>query len=120
MKQTDPAQIKRIKSAKFLLDSGLLFEINRRVLHPFGLALEVISDNNGNPLHIGDLWDYRNDPEGIIFGDDILEAGSAKFEKFLEEFGNAKLKERVKALGYIVQPVPGENHEQTNKKRNGR
>jgi len=36
-------EIKRIaEPGQYLMDTGLLFEINRRVLHPFGLALEVI------------------------------------------------------------------------------
>lgn len=29
------------EAAKFLLDSGLLFEINWKILHPFGLALNL-------------------------------------------------------------------------------
>jgi hypothetical protein len=39
----------RIPAGEFLLNTGLLFEINRKVLHPFGLALELVEqeDNAG-------------------------------------------------------------------------
>ena len=35
------ADVKKV-GADFLMDNGLLFRINQTVLHPFGLALEVI------------------------------------------------------------------------------
>ena len=35
--------MKRHPAARLLVDSGLLFEINRKVLHPQGLALEVFA-----------------------------------------------------------------------------
>ena len=42
------SKIKKIKeSAEFLVDSGLLFEINRKILHPLGLAIEVVVEDDG-------------------------------------------------------------------------
>jgi hypothetical protein len=57
---------------KFLVDSGLLFEINRRVLHPFGLALAIEFPDNESAAKLAAesenagfrLWDNRDDFEG--------------------------------------------------------
>lgn len=96
--------------AKFLLDSGLLFEINRQVLHPLGLALEMtICDETGavcdetGAVRISGLWDYRMEPEGIYFSDEAFESGLVKWNKFENEFGMQKRQERRRVLGYIVQ-----------------
>lgn len=45
---------------------GYLQELNRRFLHPLGLALEVLIDEAGIEK-LGDIWDYRNDEEGIYY-----------------------------------------------------
>ena len=61
-------KIMEIKRAniKELREMGLIHELNRLFLHPMGLALEdVISDNGEEKL--GGIWDYRDDPEGIMF-----------------------------------------------------
>lgn len=46
---------------------GFLQEVNRLVLHPAGLALEITVDDFGNE-YISGVWDYRDDPEGIVYG----------------------------------------------------
>jgi len=86
----------------FLVDSGLLFRINQQILHPFGLAMSVNYHNDGW-VTFGKIWDYRSDPEGMAFAKETFEEGMAKYNKFMEEFGNKKLEERKKALGYVVQ-----------------
>lgn len=45
---------------------GLLQELNRQFLHPLGLALEVVVEDDGSE-RFGNVWDYRDDPEGIVF-----------------------------------------------------
>ena len=148
------SEIKKI-GADFLLDSGLLFKINRDVLHPFGMALEVIcwdsDDHEYNQyltrirnawsdikakidsdsprlshyeerqykdilvmleelleikkqqVRLGGIWDYRDDPEGMVYEEKTFEGGKVKLDKFMEEFGNDKLKSRMELLGYIIQ-----------------
>lgn len=99
-------KIKKISdAAKFLLDTGLLFEVNRKVLHPFGLALEVSIDIKDDEAKVsfGKLWDYRDDPEGMLYGDDVFLSGKESFDKFMEEFGNERLKTRNEKLGFIYQ-----------------
>jgi hypothetical protein len=51
---------------------GFLQEANRQFFHPHGLALEIICDDGGGANEypnavIGGVWDYRDDPEGMMF-----------------------------------------------------
>ena len=50
---------------------GFLQEANRLFFHPIGLALEVIVDDETEEERLGGIWDYRDDPEGILYGDDV-------------------------------------------------
>lgn len=54
---------------------GFLQEANRLFFHPRGLALEVTCTDWDDPeaeVKIGGVWDYRDDPEGMLFGDNVL------------------------------------------------
>lgn len=91
--------------ARFLSQSGLLGDINRRVLHPLGLALCYEDDGTKAPPTIG-LVDIRaNDPEGFTFDDESLEDIRTKLESFMEEEGRARFEARKAALGFIEQPL---------------
>jgi len=57
--------IKRIDIKEFR-EAGYLQEANRQFFHPLGLALEVVISDDGTEK-IGGIWDYRDDPEGIVF-----------------------------------------------------
>ena len=50
---------------------GFLQEANRKFFHPLGLALEVIVNEDGTET-IGGIWDYRDDPEGNFFSQDMI------------------------------------------------
>jgi hypothetical protein len=63
--------IKYIDIAEFR-SLGFLQEVNRRFLHPCGLALEIQIEADGTET-LGGIWDYREDPEGVIFGDGMIE-----------------------------------------------
>ncbi len=99
-------EIKRIPIKEFR-SLGFIQEINRRILHPCGLAIEVIVDQETGEEALGGIWDYRDDPEGIYFGDDTL-----TWEKFqtVDRLLKGKEETRVAELGYVVQPVPGEDN----------
>lgn len=73
--------MKKLPAAGFLSDNGLLFEINRKVLHPRGLALEVIEDDDGTLTMSQELQDHR-DSGGIHFGEESIERGKEKLERF--------------------------------------
>ncbi|MCK9541093.1 MAG: hypothetical protein M0R03_03585 [Novosphingobium sp.] len=117
---------KKIPAARFLYDTGLLFEINRRILHPFGLAMEIKYDDQEGALSDADaimtmsqeLWDYRDDPEGMIYGDESLKNGGNKFKKFLDAFGKEKLQQRMELLGFTIQPIgESQQNEKVEKER---
>lgn len=61
--------IKRMDIKEFR-EIGYLQEINRLFLHPLGLALEVVVNEDGSE-RLGGIWDYRDDPEGIYFADGV-------------------------------------------------
>lgn len=96
--RNNPPEVSRIDIAEFRR-LGYLQEVNRRVLHPLGLALEVHVAENGTET-LGGVWDYRDDPEGIRYeGVDLSErAGQVQQE------WDAREPARRAALGYMVQP----------------
>lgn len=61
----DTKKIKRMNIKEFR-EKGFLQEANRLFFHPLGLALEInIYDNKDCTL--SGIWDYRDDPEGMLF-----------------------------------------------------
>lgn len=80
---------------------GYLHEVNRRFLHPLGLALEVVIDSDGSET-LGGVWDFRDDPEGIAYGPELLDADKANFIKAEED---TRRPMREKGLGHWIQPV---------------
>lgn len=91
-------------SLRRLYDDGLLFEINRQILHPLGLAFALSwEDENidGEPKEAMLLAD--SDPEGTVFADETFKDGVAKFKAFMEREGAARLEVRQKAVGFVVQ-----------------
>lgn len=91
--------IKRIDIAEFR-EHGYLQEVNRRFLHPLGLALEVVVQGDGTE-RLGGVWDYRDDPEGMNFSEMDL---SAKADAVQVEW-DAKAVTRLASLGYVIQPA---------------
>ena len=59
--------LRKYMSVKEFVERGFLQEVNRRILHPCGLAL-VIHEWEGT-FEFAGVWDARDDPEGIIFAD---------------------------------------------------
>lgn len=89
-------EIKRIAIKEFH-DLGFLQEINRVVLHPAGLALEITLDDGTE--FFGGVWDYRDDPEGIIY---TTAPDKAKIESVRREVDRHRAA-RIKLLGSVVQ-----------------
>jgi len=83
-------EIKRINIKEFC-EFGFLQEANRLFFHPLGLALEATIEwpegiteeekkkYNSEIEHpnaiwsLGGVWDYRDDPEGMLFGEGIIQ-----------------------------------------------
>lgn len=89
-------EIKYIDFKEFR-DKGFLQEANRQFFHPLGLALSVIiDDDTGEVIGLGGVWDYRDGPEGMFFGKDLLGKPEAiEKAKYVEELRESKVKIRV-------------------------
>jgi len=108
----DAKDIKRMAVNEFL-ELGVLQEVNRLLLHPMGLAIEVIVDDKDDSVVFGGVWDYREDPEGMIFGDDISE--SDEWDKKIARVSDLferKRKEREKIFGWHIQPIKSKESEE--------
>ena len=91
--------VKRMDIAEFR-EFGYLQELNRGFLHPLGLAIEVVVEDDGTE-RLGGVWDYRDDPEGLRYeGMDLAK----KAERVAAE-ASRRREPRVKALGYWQQPT---------------
>ena len=95
-------------SIKEFREKGYLQELNRQFLHPFGLALEIVIEPDGEEK-LSSVWDCREDKEGIIYDiNNSDEERKAKFKIKKENIENElKLRniERKKTLGYIIEPI---------------
>ena len=94
------------KPLEFLLENGLIFEFNRRVLHPVGLGLEIDVRKNEDDQEETylKLWSCpKDDPEGFIFPPDAFQLGGEKLTKFMDSRGNECKERRQNVLGYIEQ-----------------
>lgn len=86
-------------------EKGYLQEVNRQFFHPLGLALEMLIDKHTGRIEcFGRIWDYRNDPEGMLFnnleGEDIKQKA-----QFIKDQQEKFAKVREKEFGFIVQPI---------------
>lgn len=90
-------------TVKEMRELGLLQELNRTFFHPLGLALEVIIDDKTGEERIERLWDNRDDPEGWVFDDGLIDAEKAKaIQAQFEE----RAQVRLSTLGFVIQPLP--------------
>lgn len=96
---SDPIKYMDIKEFR---SKGYLQEVNRKFLHPHGLALEVLLDADGNE-RLGGVWDYRDDPEGMNFGDVTEDMAEKAME--LDTVWIERSYYREEALGYLIQPL---------------
>jgi len=88
-------------------DKGYLLEANRQFFHPLGLALALAMDDDGDPVAVTGLYDYRDDPEGCIFAE--LDAYDAERAKEIEKLWREKAEVRKERFGWVIQPLDGSN-----------
>lgn len=89
---------------QFLIDNGLLFEINRQVLHPLGLELHLRLNDENRLVGI-DLLDNRPSPEPIYFSPEAFEEGRQKYERYMAEAGRRNMQKR-RQIGMVIQTGP--------------
>lgn len=87
---------------------GFIQEINRRLLHPCGLALEVIVDKETGEEKFGGVWDYREDPEGMLYAEGVIDEN--KITSVADLFFS-KAQYRRDTFGYFIQPSPSEEND---------
>lgn len=72
------------------------------------MALAVNIDNKGKETLDG-IWDYRDDPEGIIY--DLKGSSENRIKKFLDKRRRVQMvidkkrKKRYEVLGYNAEPI---------------
>lgn len=96
-----PMSNRQVIDVKEFREKGYLQEVNRRFLHPLGLALAVNISDDGI-WTLDSIWDSRDDPEGFVFGD-IAELEPMAL--LIDEEMTTRLPLREKALGYWIQPT---------------
>ena len=89
---------------QFLVDNGILFEMNRQVLHPLGLELHFRLNEEGRITAI-DLLDNREGLQPISFPPDAFDAGRARYGKYLDEHGRRNMQKR-RQVGMVIQTGP--------------
>jgi len=97
-------------SAKEFRELGYLQELNRRFLHPLGLGLEIVQEKDGTE-RFGGVWDYREDPEGLLYGlkDEADQSRLDRFKRnagFIDSEIEWRTKMRQGMLGYGIEPIP--------------
>ena len=100
-------RVKRMNIKEFR-KKGYLQEVNRRFLHPLGLALQVIVDSDGS-YKLSGILDCRGDKEGIYY--DVKNSSKerkSKFKKnkdFIDAEFKRRLADRIESLGFDLEPV---------------
>jgi hypothetical protein len=90
--------VKKLTPKEFR-ELGYLQELNRLFLHPLGLALEVTINPDGTEFFSG-VWDCRDDPEGIVYGKELIDWDKA--ERIYREM-QAKQGVRIARFGFVIQ-----------------
>ena len=105
MTEVKAEDIKKMSMSEFV-KLGILQEINRRFLHPMGLAMSVVIDKDTDMCAFDSIWDYREDPEGIVFADDIAKDSTFDSKaQIVEDLLESKKEAREKAFGWHIQPT---------------
>ena len=89
---------------EFLRENGILFEINRQVLHPLGLELDFVQDDEGGITGI-ELEDNRDQPDPIGFPPEAFNEGRDRYEDYLAARGRDNIQKR-RRLGMVIQTGP--------------
>jgi hypothetical protein len=90
-----------LDAAEFLEDSGLLFEINRLVLHPIGYHMGIPVVDGKRTLRV---LDYADVEGGVAFGAIEWKDGREKQKAFNKKREVVRrISDRMRSLGCIVQ-----------------
>lgn len=96
--------IKKMDLKEFV-DRGYLLEVNRNFFHLLGLALAMQVDEETGEAKLAEIWDFRNEPEGIIFAEELLDKIDKERAERISDELKEKSKIRLERFGWIVQPI---------------
>jgi hypothetical protein len=91
-------------------EKGYLQELNRRFLHPLGLALVVSIDDDTGEEYIDGVWDCIDDPEGILYG--LADSDPDRINKFtqnknfIDDELTKRLATRTELMSSNIEPIP--------------
>lgn len=102
-----PVKLDQTEAMQLLIDSGLLFEINRVVMHPLGYS--IIAQVHDDEISLGMLTDNPT----VTFDREVFKMGMKKRKRFLDEVGQAAMDLRRKLLGITVQHKPTLDEQRT-------
>ena len=89
-------------------ETGYLQELNRKFLHPLGMALVVRINKDGSEA-LDSIIDARDDKEGFIYGVDNLPPADViemrKKRDEVAEIWDKMAANRTKSLGYVIEPI---------------
>ena len=91
------SEIRKMDISEFRKE-GFLQEVNRLFFHPLGLALEIVLDDCGN-ASLGGIWDYRDDPGGIFYDDEVID--ELKIDA-VEKLRLSKIKTRTSLIFFDI------------------
>ena len=89
---------------QYLHDTGLLFHMNRTILHPLGLSLAIAEQNIQGQGITSLVLHETADLNGFEFTDADMKQALASYDVFLTE-RKSRVLTRGKTLGYIQQPT---------------
>lgn len=104
-KENNPEKDVKWMNIKEFREKGYLQEVNRIFFHPLGMALSVEIKEDGTESLKG-IWDYRDDPEGIIYTDEALNTQESMDKRnFVLKELSEKAAYREKHLKFALQPI---------------
>jgi len=93
---------------RFLTDSGLLFHINRHVLHPLGLSMVLdVAEEGGSVLSSRIEIHETDTPVGFTFSEEDMSRWSKVADEFIST-RKSRVLTRRQQLGYLTQPLSTE------------
>jgi hypothetical protein len=97
----------QMMSLKDFRDKGYLQEVNRKFLHPLGLALGIAidkqeTDDENEQNYFLVIIEALDDPEGILYPYAMMDQEKTAY---VDKQWMERAVTRQKELGYVIQPI---------------
>lgn len=96
---SDPVKTMSVEEFRRL---GYLREANRLFFHPLGIALTVAVNVETGEERFGPVWDYRDDPEGLVYGRELGDE-EQELAKAIQADREKRAATRMANFGFVVQ-----------------